>query len=58
MTSVANPDPWNRYHFPRSSSVSIIGLIRNPDPYQLLLDPEFVFVSNDTDPDPTKTIKN
>ena len=33
--SVADPDPWNPYHFPGSGSVS-----------------------NDTDPDPTKTIEN
>ena len=27
--SVADPDPWNLYHFPGSGSVSIIGWIRN-----------------------------
>ena len=35
VPSVADPDPWNPYHFPGSGSVS-----------------------NDTDPDPTKTIEN
>ena len=45
--SVANPDPWNPYNFPGSGSVSKVGL-----------DPESGSVSNDTDPDPTKTIEN
>ena len=38
--SVADPDPWNPYHFPgsRSGSVSKNGWIRNPDPdlYQMI----------------------
>ena len=54
-TSVADPDPdpWNPYHF---RGIRIISL--DPDPYKKMLDPESGSVSNDTDPDPTKTIEN
>ena len=45
--SVAGPDPPDLYNFPGSGSVSKVGL-----------DPESGSVSNDTDPDPTKTIEN
>ena len=37
-------------------SVGIISL--DPDPYKKWLDPESGSVSNDTDPDLTKTIEN
>ena len=50
LTSVADPDPWNPYHFPGSRY----------DPYNKWLDPESGSgsVSNDMDPDLTKTIEN
>ena len=35
-TSVADPDPWNPYHFPGSGSISKNGWIRDPDPYQII----------------------
>ena len=49
MPSVADPDPWNPYHFQ-------IPRIR----IKKWLDQESGArsVSNDTDPDPTKTIEN
>ena len=44
---VADQDPQNPYNFPGIGSVSKVGL-----------DPEYGSVSNDTDPDQTKTIEN
>ena len=34
--NLADPDPWNPYHFPGSGSVSKNGWIRNSDPYQII----------------------
>ena len=47
MSSVADPDPWNPYHFTGSGSV----------PIKKWLDPESGSVSFETDPDTTKIIK-
>ena len=52
ITAVADPDTWNPYYFPGSGSKN--GWIR----IKKWLDPESGSVSNDTDPDPTKTIEN
>ena len=47
--SVADPDPWNPYHFPESRSLPVQKLAGSG---------ESVSVSNETDPDPTKNIEN
>ena len=48
LGSVADPDPWNPYHFP------------NPDPNKKMAGSGIRIRTglNDTDPDPTKTIEN
>ena len=48
LGSVADPDPWNPYHFP------------NPDPNKKMAGSGIRIRTglNDTDQDPTKTIEN